>query len=117
MNQTLLPNHGLEPGFPCKVSSEIARKWLHELGFSVIDAKKGTYMDGHKREDVVEYHGQFLRKMIGLGFLNRENAPTPETKQALPEDLKTPRTYVIAKTVVLFHDESTSQANDYERIQ
>ena len=69
VNQILLPNHSLEPGFPCKVSSETARKWLHELGFSMIDAKKGTYVDGHEREDVVEYRGQFLRKMIGLGFL------------------------------------------------
>ena len=95
------------------MSSEIARKWLRELGFNT---KKGTYMDGHEREDVVEHHGQFLRKMIGLGFLNRDNAPAPETKLALPEDLKTLRADV-AKTVVLFHDESTSQANDYEHIQ
>ena len=115
VNQALLPNHGLEPGYPRKVSCETARKWLHELGFSVIDAKKGTYVDGHEREDVVEYRGQFLRKMIGLGFLNRDNAPTPEAKLALPEDLETPRSDVLAKTIVLFHDESTFQANDYER--
>lgn len=61
VNQILLPNHGLEPGFPHKVSCETARKWLHELGFSIIDEKKGTYVDGHEREDVVEYRGQFLR--------------------------------------------------------
>ena len=54
VNQTLLPNHGLEPGLPREVSSEMARKWLHELGFSVIDA---TYVDGHEQEDVVEYRG------------------------------------------------------------
>lgn len=117
VNQILLPNHGLEPGFPRKVSSETARKWLHELGFSVIDAKKGTYVDGHEREDVVEYRGQFLRKMIGLGFLKRENILTPEAKLALPKDLETPRADVIAKTVVLFHDKSTFQVSDYERIQ
>ena len=64
-----------------------------------------------------EYRGQFLRKMIGLGFLTRENAPTPEAKLALPEDLETPRSDVLAKTIVLFHDESTFQANDYERTQ
>lgn len=72
------------------MSCEIARKWLHELGFSIIDVKKGTYVDGHEQEDVVEYRGQFLRKMIGQGFLNRDNAPTPEAKLALPEDLETP---------------------------
>ena len=55
--------------------------------------------------------------MIGQGFLTRENAPTPEAKLALPEDLETPRSDVLAKTIVLFHDESTFQANDYERTQ
>ena len=74
-------------------------------------------MDGHERSDMVEYRAQFLRKMVALGFLNRENAPTPETKLALPEDIDTPRAEVLAKTIVLFHDESTFQANDYERTQ
>ena len=117
VNQTLLPNHGLEPGFPRKVSCETAREWLHELGFQVIDAKKGIYVDGHERSDVVEYQAMFLRKMIALGFLNRDNAPTPEPKLSLPEDLETPHADVLSKTVVLFHDESTFQANDYKRTQ
>ena len=78
MNTVLLPNHALDPGFPRNVSCETARKWLHELGISVIDAKKGTYVDGHERADVVECRAKFLRKMVALGFLNRENAPTPE---------------------------------------
>ena len=112
VNEALLPNHGLKPGFPGKVSCETVRKWLHELGFSIIDAKKGTYVDGHERADVVEYLAQFLRRMVGLGFLNR---PTPEAKLALPEDLETPRAAVLEKTIVLFHDESTFQANDFER--
>lgn len=33
------------------------------------------------------------------------------------EDLKTPLAEVFAKTIVLFHDESTFQANNYERTQ
>ena len=79
----------------------------------MVDAKKGTYVDGHERSDVVEYGTQFLRKMVALGFLNRDNAPTLEAKLALPEDLDTPRAEVLAKTIVLCHDESTFQANDY----
>ena len=50
--------------------------------------------------------------MVGLGFLNRENAPTEEAKLALPSDLCAPHTDVVEKTVLLFHDESTFQAND-----
>ena len=34
---------------------ETCRKWMHELGFSVVVKKKGTFVDGHERPDVVEY--------------------------------------------------------------
>jgi len=30
------------------------------VGFSKIEAKKGTYVDGHERDDVVKYRGKFL---------------------------------------------------------
>ena len=79
INDELLPNESLEPGFPV----ETARKWLHELGFEVVAKKKGTFVDGHERKDVVEYRTKFLRKMIGLGFLNDSNVPTEEAKVAL----------------------------------
>ena len=36
-----------------------ARKWMRELGFDVVAKKKGTYVDGHEREDV-KYHQTFL---------------------------------------------------------
>jgi len=68
INETLLQQNVLESGFPRKIGLETARTWLHELGFSKIEAKKGTYVDGHERDDVVEYRGKFLRKMVGLGF-------------------------------------------------
>ena len=55
VNEDLLPNHALEPGYPRKISQETARKWLHELGFCVLDSKKGTYVDGHERQDVTDY--------------------------------------------------------------
>ena len=83
VNNDLLPNETLEPGFPRKVSVETAHKWLHQLGFEVKVKKKGTFVDGHERDDVVEYRSQFLRKMIGLGFLNHNNAPTDDAKTAL----------------------------------
>jgi len=112
VNEDLLTNETLEPGFPRKISVETARHWLHELGFEVLTAKKGCFVDGHEREDVVEYRKKFLRKMVGLGFLNEQNAPTDEAKLALPGDLACPPQAVLDKTVVLFHDESTFQAND-----
>ena len=112
INEGLLANETLEPGFPRKISVETARHWLHELGFEVLTAKKGCFVDGHERADVVEYRQKFLRKMVGLGFLNQSNAPTEDAKSALPSDLRYPVQTVIDKTVVLFHDESTFQANE-----
>lgn len=85
---------------------------MHELGFQVLTAKKGAFVDGHEREDVVQYRKKFLRRMVSLGFLNSANAPTEEARSALPSDLECPPQSVIEKTVVFFHDESTFQCND-----
>ena len=112
VNDDLLPNETLEPGFPRKVSMETARKWMIELGFSVVRKKKGTYVDGHEREDVVDYRKTFLRRMVSLGFLNESGAPTDEAKNALPSDIHGPPPGLAEKTVVLFHDESTFQSNE-----
>ena len=112
VNEDLLPNETLEPVFPRKISPETGRKWMHELGFDVVSKKKGTFVDGHEREDVVAYRTKFLRRMVSLGFLNPDNAPTDEAKNALPSDLSPPSAEVIEKTVVLFHDETTFQANE-----
>ena len=117
MNECLLLNQSLEPGYPQKVSIETARRWLHHLGFSVINAKKGTYIDGHERKDVVQYREKFLWKMTALGFLNKDNAPTIEAVNALPRDLESPSHEQLEKTIVLCHDETTFQANDYARTQ
>lgn len=81
-----------------------------------MDAKKGTYVDRHKRSDVVKYRSKFLRKMVAVFFWNEQNAPTSEAKQALPSDLESPPADTVAKTIILFHDK-TFQANDYEHTQ
>ena len=81
VNDNLLPNETLPPGFPCKISVETARKLMHELGFQVVVKKKGIFTDGHE-QDVVEYCKTFLRWMVALGFLHEHNAPTEEPKKA-----------------------------------
>ena len=88
VNNDLLPNETLEPGFPRKISVETGRKWMHNMGFKVTAKKKGTYVDGHEREDVVQYGAIFLRCMVSLGFLSASNAPTDEARKALPQDLR-----------------------------
>lgn len=59
-NECLLLNETLEPGFPRRVHMETARQWMHHMGFQVLTAKKGSFVDGHECEDVVEYRRKFL---------------------------------------------------------
>ncbi len=90
VNGTLLPRSTLEPGYPRKTSVQSARKWLHDLGFFIMDTKKGVHYEGHEREDVIESRRKFLWKMVAVGFLNPDNAPTEEAKCSLPADLEAP---------------------------
>ena len=71
-----------------------------------------TYVEGHERSDVVEYRIKYLWKMAAIGFLNQANATTEEAASYLPKDLEPFTQECIEKKVVLFHDESTFQAND-----
>ena len=86
VNKTLFHNSTLEPGFPCKVSVETAQKWVHEMGFEVPHARKGIFIDGHERPDIVA-SCVFLRKMVKVGFLYLMDAPTEETQKSLPDDI------------------------------
>ena len=112
VNNELLPSSTLEPGFPRQISIETARKWLHQLGFEYLSPKKGSFVDGHERVDVVEYRKKFLRRIVSLGFLRRDNAPTSTAAESLPKDLEEPSPLLTGKTVVFFHDETTFQSND-----
>ena len=105
VNNELLPNSILEPGYPRKVALETARKWLHELGFEVLQMSKGVFIDGHERPDVVESRVEFLKKMTECGFLRPNNAPSKEAAQALPAVPHMSKEEG-EKHIVWFHDES-----------
>ena len=98
------PNTVLDPGYPRR---ETARKWLHDLGFKVLQMSKGVFIDGHERPDVVE--SKFLRKMTECGFLHPDNAPTEEAAQALPTDVP----HVTKEEgIVWWHDESAYNTSE-----
>ena len=116
VNDFLLPNTTLEPGYPRKISIETARLWLHHLGFEVLKAQKGIFIDGHERPDVVDARKVFLRKLTKIGFLHFTAAPTEEAAKALPS-VDCPTSEQRAKTVVFFHDESTFMSNEDQPTQ
>ena len=45
------------------ICERTASTWLHSLGFEHGDLKKGVYIDGHERPDVIEARIHFLKEM------------------------------------------------------
>lgn len=60
VNTDSLPNNHILPSLSQSITPQIARKWLHNLGFCSISSKKGLYFDEHKQDDVVKYSKLFL---------------------------------------------------------
>jgi len=46
-------------------SASTAKIWLKKMGFVYSKFAKGVYVDGHEREDVVEYRKKFLEVIEG----------------------------------------------------
>lgn len=87
------------------------------FGVSYFGSEKGVYIDRYERDDVTKYRQKFLQKMVSTGFLNKDNAPTAEAVQSLPNDLECPSSHQLERTVVFFHDESIFTANEDQKLQ
>jgi predicted GTPase len=59
VNKVIIPAIGLSLG-KSSISEQCARRWLHKLGYNMAEVKKGVYVDGHERPDVVQYRKKFL---------------------------------------------------------
>lgn len=88
------------------IRARSARKWLPRLGFRYKDIKKGVYMDGHERPDVVAYRNSFTAKLAELEplIVQYDENGTIIPKTTLPENTK--------QLVFCTHDKSTFSAND-----
>ena len=56
VNQFLFPSLGIES----EISETTAVNWLKKIGFKLRKVKKGVYIDGHEREDVVKVRREFI---------------------------------------------------------
>ncbi len=94
------------------IKSRTARRWLNKLGFSWRDVKKGVFLDGHERDDVVEDRKKFLKIMDELSpYLVEFNADGTQKPKEYPPDciLGGPGCRPV---VLITHDESIFSAND-----
>ena len=108
VSNDLLPSHNLPPNLPRKISVRSATHWLHKLGFRPRFHKKGTYVDGHEREDVVKSRVEFLDALKELKETHLPPPPCSDEPAALPPaDAETRKTLVL-----VYHDESIFNIND-----
>ena len=62
VNITILPSLGYN-GLMDRICSRTAINWLKKLGYICKDVRKGIYVDGHERPDVIAYCEKFLEEM------------------------------------------------------
>ncbi len=89
-----------------------ARLWLNKLGYRYTDIKKGVFLDGHERPDVVEDRGQFLGELERLSpYLVEFQEDGSMVPKEYPPDCAVggPNR---RPCILITHDESTFSAND-----
>jgi hypothetical protein len=90
-----------------------ARRWLHKLSWRYTQKKKGMYIDGHEREDVIEYRTKFVErwKEYEKRFIIYDNDG---------KVLSTPTGFPVPqrafRLILVTHDESTFYKNDRRRM-
>jgi hypothetical protein len=94
------------PELQTKISLKTSHRWMLLLGFKYGKWKKGVYIDGHERGDVVSYRKKFLER-----FANYRK----RTIEYDGEDMSRvfgPQQEPGRPLIVIYHDESTYYAND-----
>lgn len=84
VNTDSLPNNHIPPSLSQSITPQIARKWLHNLGFCPISSKKGLYFDEHKQDDVVKYSKLFLCE---IEILQSTHLPPPTCSTSQTEKI------------------------------
>lgn len=87
------------------ITVQTARRWMKSLKWRFGKKKRGMYIDGHEREDVVAYRREMLERFAGyqkdMVQYGRDGDPVFG-----PKESDSPR------LILVTHDESTFYAND-----
>ena len=97
------------------ISNQTAWRWLKKLDWRYWKKKNGMYIDGHEREDVVEYRNGFLKRWEEyekrmVTYDNDGNIDVTPTGFAVPQHHR-------FRLILITHDESTFYANDRRKTQ
>jgi hypothetical protein len=117
LNDKLFTELNITPKSP--ISERTARRWLIKLGWRQTVVRKGVYMAGHEREDVVDYWNKvFLPALKGFEKLvakyerfdlDKEGKES-EIRKIMPELEEGQR-----RIIIQYHDECCFHANDDAR--
>ena len=91
-----------------------ARRWLHKLSWRYRQKKKGMYIDGHEREDVVEYRTGFVKRWREYEkhfviYGNDGKIDSTPTGFPVPQGVR-------FRLILVTHDESTFYENDRRKM-
>lgn len=125
VNERIIPSLGLDLGKE-KISESTARRWLLKLGYEMKECRKGMYVDGHEREDVVNYRKTFLTEVeAGERSVHSMRNGKPDTQLIIrfrvtyTDDTLEPVEPKLApgerRRRPLFHDETIVSTNDLRR--
>jgi hypothetical protein len=93
------------------ISENCARHWLKRLGYELTTVKKGIYVDGHERPDVVDYHKTFLNAIAENKHLR--NMYDDKDLEIIPPTLNPGTTE--QKHIPVHHDESIFRSNELQQ--
>jgi len=94
------------------IRSRTARKWLNKLGYNWKEVKKGVFIDGHERGDVVADRVKFLQRMKELEpYLVEFDSSGKILEKSYPDDCQVGGLRR-RPTILITHDESIFSAND-----
>ena len=99
IKETLLPSTNLPPFSPRTIRVITATRWLHRLVNRPQSHRKGIYIDGHERQDVVNYRKKYLDTM--KQFCDTHLPPPPPSDEMAP--VPPPNAEFMKK--LIFHDE------------
>jgi len=111
VNEEILPRLMITTEKPLALSTVYL--WLLRLGFHTTESKKGVYVDGYEREDVIKYRQQIfllvMEKLLALivQYEEREDGTWSTIQPVLPKGEK--------RYVMYFHDESCFHGHDYKK--
>lgn len=108
INDVIFPELSITPRKP--LSERTGQRWLLKMGWRHSLVRKGVYMDGHERADVVKYRDEEflpLMKKYEERMTHYEGPELTRQPPTLPPGTR--------EMIAMFHDESCFHANDNDR--